>query len=271
MVTFLKTLFKQQKPGNLYHCCIQKTASQWVKKILSDKMVLKKAKMDFFSPGKDFITETRNRELLKKPFTPRTIISPLYVTYDQFRQLPKHTDYKALWVMRDIRDIIVSQYFSITYSHQLINDNHRKTREKLQKMPFEESFTYFINKVYPINNPGFSYYIALNSWLKADKDKNVLLCKYEEIGGENQHEAWKKIFDHFAIPLTAGEITGLLEKYSFEKLSGRQKGDENKNAHLRKGVAGDWRNYLNDQHKQLFKEYAGDLLVQSGYEKDDNW
>jgi hypothetical protein len=234
-------------------------------------MVLKKAKMDFFSPEKDFITGTHARELLKKPFNPGTVISPFYVTYDQFRQLPRPADYRAIWVMRDIRDIIVSQYFSITYSHQLINDNHRKTREKLQKMPFEESFSYFISKIYPIHDPGFSYYVALNSWLKADNDENVLLCKYEEISGKNQNEAWEKIFKHFAVPLTGREIARLLEKYSFEKLSGRKKGEENKNEHLRKGVAGDWKNYLNEDHKKLFKEYAGDLLIQSGYEKDGDW
>ncbi len=41
--------------------------------------------------------------------------------------------------------------------------------------------------------------------------------------------------------------------------------------HLRKGVTGDWKNYFSDKHKKIFKEIAGDLLIELGYEKDNNW
>jgi len=40
---------------------------------------------------------------------------------------------------------------------------------------------------------------------------------------------------------------------------------------LRKGIAGDWRNYLRGSLKEAFKERYGDLLVTTGYEKDLNW
>lgn len=62
-----------------------------------------------------------------------------------------------------------------------------------------------------------------------------------------------------------------VEKHSFERKTGRKPGDENSSAFLRKGVAGDWRNVFNERDRQIFKEYAGDLLVQLGYEKDKNW
>lgn len=39
----------------------------------------------------------------------------------------------------------------------------------------------------------------------------------------------------------------------------------------RKGQTGDWRNYFNDRITRIFKEEAGQALVQAGYEKDLNW
>jgi sulfotransferase 6B1 len=40
---------------------------------------------------------------------------------------------------------------------------------------------------------------------------------------------------------------------------------------FRKGRSGEWRNYFKEEHKQQFKQVTGDLLVQMGYEQDDNW
>ena len=59
---------------------------------------------------------------------------------------------------------------------------------------------------------------------------------------------------------------------SFEKLAqGRERGQEDPSSFFRKGVAGDWKNVFTDKDKRIFKEEAGDLLIELGYEKDDNW
>jgi hypothetical protein len=39
----------------------------------------------------------------------------------------------------------------------------------------------------------------------------------------------------------------------------------------RHGQVGDWKKYSNDRFKQWFKESAGEVLVELGYEKDQNW
>jgi len=36
-------------------------------------------------------------------------------------------------------------------------------------------------------------------------------------------------------------------------------------------VAGDWRNVFTEEDKRIFKEAAGDLLVELHYEKDNEW
>lgn len=63
-----------------------------------------------------------------------------------------------------------------------------------------------------------------------------------------------------------------VEKASFEKLSkGRKRGQEDPTSFLRKGVAGDWKSVFIEKDKQIFKEEAGSLLVELGYEKDNDW
>ena len=40
---------------------------------------------------------------------------------------------------------------------------------------------------------------------------------------------------------------------------------------FRSGRTGGWREHFSDAHKKLFKDVAGDLLVQLGYEKSNDW
>jgi hypothetical protein len=40
---------------------------------------------------------------------------------------------------------------------------------------------------------------------------------------------------------------------------------------FRSGKTGGWREYFTEEHKTLFKDVAGDLLVRLGYEKNNDW
>ncbi|MGH2581921.1 MAG: sulfotransferase domain-containing protein, partial [Anaerolineales bacterium] len=40
---------------------------------------------------------------------------------------------------------------------------------------------------------------------------------------------------------------------------------------FRKGMIGGWREHFNEEHKALFKQLCGELLVDLGYEKTLNW
>ncbi len=40
---------------------------------------------------------------------------------------------------------------------------------------------------------------------------------------------------------------------------------------LRKGIAGDWRNYFNKEAREILHHYAGRELIRLGYEKDASW
>lgn len=46
---------------------------------------------------------------------------------------------------------------------------------------------------------------------------------------------------------------------------------ENVTSDNRKGIVGDWKNYFDERLRRLFKEEAGEALIELGYEKDLDW
>jgi len=40
---------------------------------------------------------------------------------------------------------------------------------------------------------------------------------------------------------------------------------------FRSGKTGEWQKYFTDEHKKIFKDVAGDLLIRLGYEKNHDW
>jgi Sulfotransferase domain len=107
-------------------------------------------------------------------------------------------------------------------------------------------------------------------------DRSLLGADYAEVKYEDlQMRPTEEIRRLLAfLGAEAGEETArrCVSAASFEKLAqGRERGQEDPSSFFRKGVVGDWKNVFTDKDKQLFKEEAGDLLIELGYEKDDDW
>jgi len=82
----------------------------------------------------------------------------------------------------------------------------------------------------------------------------------------DQNEALGLIVDHFCqrvdtVPATHTQIIAAL----------RNNIDPKKSPTFRSGKTGSWKRYFTDEHKNIFKEVAGDLLIRLGYEKDNSW
>lgn len=59
-----------------------------------------------------------------------------------------------------------------------------------------------------------------------------------------------------------------LDAASFERTTGRAPGEEDKNAFVRKGAAGDWINYFDPESLAVFDEESGNLRHELGYTDD---
>jgi len=265
----VKTLAGPNDNGdkNIFHCCIEKTASRWMMQIMADPMVQEKTGLEFFNPGRSYTFPTY-REDLKAGFPLNTIVSPLYITYEAFSSIKKPINYKAFFVMRDPRDLLVSRYFSRRYSHPILNEVQEKEKKRLNEISFEDGIDYLIELLVDKHKP---LYFTMTPWIKA-YNPAVFVCRYEDLVGKNQIKTFQVIFKHCEIALPKRKLVKLLKKYSFEKLAkGRKQGREDPKSHYRKGIPGDWQNHFNSHHKDLFKKHVGPLLIDLGYEKDNNW
>lgn len=247
----------------VYHACIQKSASQWFKKIFLDYS--KDKDIEVYVPGKNFYNRTINiNEEYLEP-SKNCIITPLYMHYNDFKVISKNKKFKAFYVFRDPRDLVVSRYFSNKFSHAS-DDYITKERAKLNFMSEDEGLTYMITLMKSMDD----YFSSMIEWNNSN-NSNILLCRYEDFIGVNQFDEFKKLFQFLNLEISDSALNELLNKNSFQKLSGRESGNENKNSHYRKGISGDWKNYFKDQHKILFKEIFGNQLIKLGYEKNNEW
>jgi hypothetical protein len=252
-------------PINVYHCCVHKAGSQWLRAILADDRVYRHTGLARLSyevglpGGRD--PRRLTERTFDEPFPPNTIVSPIYIDFKGFVAIPKPEPYRAFFVMRDPRDLVVSRYFSMKYSH-VANEFITQHRAVLHGMSRTEGLLHVIDHF-----DDFGVYAALGSWIDAsERDPNVLVVRFEDLTVEDNLEPVRRLFWHCAIRMPDRVLRRLLRDYSFERLGGRPRGQEDQLAHYRKGVPGDWRNYFDDRMMRRFHELTGDLVARLGYD-----
>jgi sulfotransferase family protein len=257
---------RQSELRNVYHCCVHKTGSQWIRKVLADPDVYRTTGLRTFAYAPRLPSDGKNRgyDALRfdSAFPRRTIVSPLYIDHAGFARIPKPEPWRAFFVARDPRDVVVSWYFSTAHSHPTAsNQSLQRTRERLAKMSQEEALVFTIQTL-----RDYGLFDALDGWVRAaEEDDAVLLVRYEELIGDAAEARWQALFEHCDVRLEPDERRAVLDRYSFERLSGRRPGEEDPDSKLRKGVAGDWRNHFTPAVARAFEDATGDLVRRIGY------
>lgn len=253
----------ENRPDNIYHCCVHKTGSQWIKALLSDEIVLEKTGMSVYTYQKHLPTKGDPRKLTERifdePFPKDSIVTPLYLDYHSYTSIPKPVNYKTFCIIRDPRDIIVSWYFSVKDSHPPMGKipEHRKM---LHQLSLRDGLIYCMEYL-----KDFGLFETLRSWVNAPGAADILLLRFEDIVDVNrQFSIFSRLLAHCRIPLTENEMTGLLDKYRFDRLQKKNK----KVSHYRKGTPGDWKNYFDEKLRRQFTKLANDLITQLGYEEE---
>lgn len=164
-------------------------------------------------------------------------------------------------IFRDLRDSLVSWYFSMKNSHRSIDPVIEKYREELRGLSIEQGLIYLLEN-------GFQAFANIQSSWCVEED--ALWIRYEDLL-EDERIGFKKIFSHCELEVDDKYFDEVISNNSFEIRSGRPRGKEDQTQHLRKGQAGDWRNYFSNEISNHFKTRFGQVLIDTGYESDDDW
>jgi hypothetical protein len=234
-----------------------------MKTLLSDNIIFKRSGKIVYSYQKHLKTKGDPRKIVErsftKPFPQNCIVSPLYLDYGSYLSFPKPATYKTFCVIRDPRDIVVSWYFSVKFTHPLVGrvSEHRGI---LKDMSLGDGLLYCMEYF-----KEYGLFRALKSWkIASKKNPTILLIKFEDMVNEKkQIHVISNLLNHCCIYLTTDELNSLLKKYSFNEMQKRRKGKNG--SHYRKGVAGDWRQYFNSHLEREFKKRAKNLVHELEY------
>jgi len=266
----------------VFHITHVKSGSQWVQQILREcasgrtiiepRVAVAQFYQDPLAPGAIYPTIYAPRPRFEAVLSPDIDLDP-----DKYQPSPTDDVKTQNWynfqvkkspvikfvIIRDLRDTLVSLYFSLKVSHPLISENVAEGRRKLNEMDMETGFLYLLGE------RGKSIANIQKSWL-SKVDDDMLLLHYEDMVVDEQ-SSFAKIIEHCKIDVSSNKLVEIVAKNSFENKAGRHKGEEDVSSHYRKGIAGDWKNHFTDKIKDEFKKLYGQALVTTGYEKDMNW
>jgi hypothetical protein len=150
---------------------------------------------------------------------------------------------KLLAIHRDGRDVIVSEKFFLANAEgrtQSLRDSILGWRNKMEA---DRKYT---------------------------AEHGIYSCSYESLLRDGEATV-KGILGFLDLPADRAIVEDMLRRSSFKFITGRDNGRERSTSFYRKGIAGDWTNHFSQTDKDIFKELAGDMLVELGYEKDLDW
>jgi hypothetical protein len=165
------------------------------------------------------------------------------------------------FIYRDPRDMLVSQVFFATDMHE-----EHGMHAYYNSLP---DFGARLNAaITGIDQDGLKMvsvkqrYEGVFAWLG---QKNVMCIRFEDLIN-NRDATLLAMLDE--VEKTGYKIPTPREKALSVLVDAIQPG---KSHTFRSGKTGGWKEHFAEEHKKLFKEVAGDLLVRLGYEKDGDW
>jgi sulfotransferase 6B1 len=165
------------------------------------------------------------------------------------------------FIYRDPRDMLVSQVFFATdmYEEHGMHAYYKSlpdfsARLKVAITGIDEDGLYMVSVK--------QRYEGVFQWLE---QKNVMCIRFEDLIN-NRDATLNAMLDE--VEKTGYKIPTPREK----ALSVLVEAIQPKKSHtFRSGKTGGWREHFTDEHKKLFKDVAGDLMVRLGYEKNNDW
>lgn len=196
--------------------------------------------LDSLRPG-----DVASAHLFARPEAVERVCSPKFAPY---------------FIFRDPRDVVVSHVFYVTdmearhvhheYYQSLPDFNARLTVSILGRPDADIEFPNIADR--------FAPYLG---WLERDE---VLALHFEDLI-HDRAATLTRIMDHLLVraPLQTSRqlILDSLEASI----------NPTKSPTFRSGKTGEWKKHFTGEHKKIFKEAAGELLVKLGYEKDADW
>jgi len=162
---------------------------------------------------------------------------------------------KVIFFSRDPKDIAVSAYKRSKLREE--DEKNISLKDRLYYMIHHFKFTSFIMTAHKWKK----HYLM---WHER-KDIRFYQTSYEKLSF-NTEKTLKGILNYLGVEVSETLIKEAIQKFSFEKMSGREKGQEDsKNSLFRKGIVGDYKNNFSKLELKIFAFVCGKEAKEAGY------
>ncbi len=220
----------------------------------------------------------------------RLMSSALEIPYPQNYEMPirmssvihGHWDYdarfpKTIYVHRDGRDVLVSLYYYLVSSGRPLQNPLGMAMRKLRGHDVrsiaeagdrsEQMMRLFEMETERPTAAHVSWAEHVRQWRG---HSNVAVVSYEDLLAQPVRTLGEA-FESLGHPVGERLLRASVEVHDFSARTGREPGQSAPQSFRRSGTSGGWREHFSPELARAFDAYAGDLLVELGYEKDRSW
>lgn len=189
------------------------------------------------------LRDVASAHLFARPDAIARVCSPKFIPY---------------FIYRDPRDVVVSHVFYVTEmeSRHVHHDYYQSLPDFNSRLKVSILGRPDANVEFPNIADRFAPYL---DWLNHPE---VLAIHFEDLI-HDQAATLTRILDHFLVRAPLPSPRQLILDSLESSINPA------KSPTFRSGKTGDWKKYFTDEHKKIFKDVAGDLLIRLGYEKNN--
>ena len=261
---------------------VERRDSRWWRKLHDSIKYAMVHKVPGFGPPKIVLTEHPKSggnwvcqmlaEYLDVPHT-RNRLPPRRrcIIHGHYLYVANANDIIVMW--RDGRDVVVSHYFYHLFHRRTTMPGWAETQqERLGIKDPHDIQRYLPRYIEYCFIDGPPYHMTWTSFVETWKNRSGYVETSYEGMRENPGRELTKLFERLSIiSIDDAKLDACISKFSFENVTGRKPGQENAFCFVRKGIVGDWKNHFTREAREVFDHYAGQALIELGYEADHSW
>jgi hypothetical protein len=236
---------------NVYLCSVQKTGSQWFKKIFNDE-VFKSA-----TGLREHMQRRYEYGEFVKRFPIGTFVPGLYLSYDLFAEIDRADRSYTIYTKRDPRDIIVSWYYSMLETHSLMG-KVPFYREELEKLNVEDGIHFCIEHF-------AMKLMSMRTWHREGVSEGIRFIEFSDIA-KNPDKVLKIIVKDMGVDISDDKILAICKKYTKTELRKedlKNRGGSVKSHYRMHGSS--HKEVFSESHYQHFYSVTGNLTELLGY------
>lgn len=202
----------------------------------------------FWEKGRDIPQKRFKDEIEKEPRKSVQVIKMHYTPPERICECitPSDKNNFVISITRDLRDIAISKILYIRYNEGARSIARLKQLEDIRrefnndKMPDRRYINVFVQ------SPHFNH--IENAWRMYNngyKHPNYFLLNYEDLNSKRRLFWMQKICEFLGIHRDPQQLRTVIQRNNFQNKTGRTQGTGPNNAFRRKGIVGDYANWLN--------------------------